>query len=135
MKKNYSTWKHTVYGKSQIKYYSKLIKGEGDTGLRTSSKARKGWIFVKSRWTKLIVLRPICLDPEAWEERRSRLRMWPGYYSKKFEVCQVSKRTLRLSDGPFAMRMGPENCYFFVMANFPVHLDFCGYIRGDMKLY
>lgn len=128
----WQTWVDVKYGKQPMPIpfdkWSNLIKGEGDEDLPSSKgMSRFGRWMWKWSWKKLIVLEPIG-PPDALFK--------VGYWNKELGICQISFNSERyVSDGPFAMRMGPEDCYFFVLATGPVELNPLGYFTRDMYIF
>jgi len=122
MKKiRWQIWRKVLYLKTNLrkfKHWSNLVSGEGDGILDPSAH--------KDTWEKFIILVPNGnLDTE----------FRPGFYSEKFDICKVSSRVREISDGPFAMRMGPDDCHFFVVGTDKVELEIAGYIKKDLWLY
>lgn len=120
-------YKKAVFG--DFKHQSNFVLGEGDITLKYSTSAMLGvldWLKKNWKWKKFIILLPQG-DPGT--------RFQAGFYSKWFGICKVSSIVRKVSDGPFAMRMGPKDCYFFIIGTEIVGLLSGGYVRNDVDLY
>jgi hypothetical protein len=104
-------WKNVLYrDRTSFKFWSAKIPGTGDKSLPKGDPIKK--------WRKIIVLRPI------------------GNLETVFSVgfndilgrSKVSSATRKIKDGLFGMRMGPDDCQFFVASNTgEVKLEFVEY--------
>lgn len=111
-------------------HWSNLVEGVGDERLGSSRSAMVGsfnWFRKHLLWKKYIILAP--------KAGRRDVNFRMGFYSKQFNICKISGAVRNVSDGPFAMRMGPENCHFFVVGTGEIELSIAGYIRKDLDLY
>ncbi len=116
-------------------FWSDLVLGKGDQILSPSQSFMFGpinWLIKYFTWKKYIVLRPTIIDRGISTED---IEFHVGFWSKRFGVCKVSSATRHVSGGPFSMRMGPEDCHFFIVADKEVELSIAGYVHGDIKLY
>ncbi|MBU2540099.1 hypothetical protein KJ786_02985 [Patescibacteria group bacterium] len=78
-------------------------------------------------WRKIIILMPTG-DPKT--------RFSIGFY--KDDIYKLSTATRKVRNGPFGMRMGPENCGFFIVSNKKdrrLGLKFVEYADIDDKTY
>lgn len=118
--KIFQKWTSVVYGETKgFTHWSNLVLGLGDENLK------QGDGFLK--WKKLVILIP---------SGNSDVRFQVGFYGKGTGICGISSTVRMVGDGPYAMRMGPEDCNFFVVSNDgPVELKIAGYVRKDMDLY
>lgn len=109
-------------------YWSGLVRGEGDTTLKPSRSSMLGicnWFWKYFFWKKYIILTP--------KSKRNDVYFRVGFYSNS--VCKISTVVRSISDGPFAMRMGPEDCYFFAVGTSEdIHLEVAGYVRKNLDL-
>lgn len=125
-------WTDVIYGSTGIgrfKEWSNIVLGKGDETLRPSKPKMLGfwnWLKKNWRWKKFIILMP-------YGDLETEFKM--GFYSKQYGICKISSAIRKISDGPFAMRMGPEDCYFFVVGTEEIVLEIVGYIRKDLWLY
>ncbi len=133
MKKVYfQNWQDITYCKTPLgnfKYWSNIVFGKGDENLKPSKSSMLGflnWLRKNREWKKFIILLP---------EGDSNTIFRMGFYSEQFRICKISSATRKISDGPFAMRMGPEDCYFFIVGTGEVKVKIPGYIRNDLRLY
>ncbi len=111
-----SKWKRTVeYGdKGEFKFWSPKVKGKGDETLEKRTSLEK--------WTKVIVFMP----------EGSPDTIFSMGFSSVFGDTIVSDAARRIEEGPFGMRMGPEDCEFFIVSNQgEVELDFVRYAHID----
>ena len=111
-----SKWKRKVeYGdKDEFKFWSPKVKGKGDKTLEKGTPLEK--------WTKVIVLMPIG-SPDI---------IFSMGFSSVFGDTIVSDAVRRIGESSFGMRMGPEDCEFFIVSNQgKVELDFVHYVHID----
>lgn len=133
MKTIISSWMPVCYkgnGVGKFAYWSNLIEGKGDTTLPPSRSRMLGainWLRKCFFWRKRVLI--------DFAVKSHLTTFHVGFCTKDFSVCRISSRIHKSSDGPFAMRMGPESCYFFVLADGPIEIKVIGYARGDIKLY
>lgn len=98
--KRFQRWKKVNYGnKKKFKFWSHKIKGEGDKALTKDSPLRD--------WKKIIVLRSIG-DPET---------TFSMGFSTVSGDTKVSNVLRKIKKGSFGMRLGPEDCNFFIASN------------------
>lgn len=98
--KRWQIWKKVIYGKKNAsKFWSPRIKGEGDKNLAKDSPMKD--------WRKIIVLKPTG-EPET---------SFSMGFSDIFGNTKVSSAKRKVKEGPFGMRMGPDDCEFFVVSN------------------
>ncbi len=113
MNKIKSEWDEVIgkYGdKDTFKFWSSKIKGKGDETLEKGVSLKK--------WTKVIILNP------KGEPDTTFLIGYVPYFGD-ITVARVTRRIYR---GPFGMRMGPEDCEFFIVSNHKeVELEFVRY--------
>lgn len=112
-----------------FRYCSNYVLGKGDETLKPSHSPMLGpinWLRKHLFWKKYIILMPASDDPTA------KFRV--GFYSRKYNLCMVSSVAGSVSDGPFVMRLGPDDCEFFVIATKKVTLKMVGYIRKEIKI-
>ena len=121
MKSIKSKWRKRVkYGdKDEFKFWSSKVKGKGDKTLEKGT-------FLKE-WTKVIVLTP----------KGKPDTIFSMGFSSVFGDTEVSNALRKIEEGPFGMRMGPEDCEFFIASNQgEVVLDFLCYTHiaepGDL---
>lgn len=118
MKKVLSVWWKVTYGNGMgFHFWSSRINGEGDTNLVKGSP--------RSKWKKIIVLKPTG-DPEA---------SFSMGYCDTFGNAKISSARRKVKEGSFGMRMGPEDCEFFIASkkSYPVNLEFVEYADIDDK--
>ncbi len=121
----YQRWRKVDYGKDRkLKFWSYKVKGEGDKALAKDSPLRG--------WKKIIVLMPIG-GPE------TTFSMGFSAISGDTKVSDVVRK---IKKGPFGMRLGPEDCEFFIASNDnEVGLEFVGYTdiadesKSELPLY
>ncbi|HCP09063.1 MAG TPA: hypothetical protein DIT25_04695 [Candidatus Moranbacteria bacterium] len=106
--------------------WSNPVTGRGDSKAQHYGLGFIDWIKKAMFWKKRIVLRPM-------GNLKTEFRI--AFHSKTHDLCMVSSAVKRVGDGPFMMRMGPEDCDFYVIGNDLVNLECVGYTRGSMKLY
>lgn len=129
--KYFQRWTN-IYGRVAIrkfKYWSNSVLGEGDETLALSKSNMLGfcnWVRKNWKWKKFIIL-----VPKGAPETEFRM----GFFSESFRLCKISSTVRKISDGPFAMRMGPEDCFFFVIGDGKIILEIAGYVRKDIWLY
>ncbi len=118
-------WRKINYGDvKKFKFWSAQVKGEGDQTLAKDSSLQD--------WKKVVVLAPL----------GSPKTTFSMGFSDAFGNTKVSTATRRVKEGPFGMRMGPENCLFFIASNKGiVELEVVGYTtiddetRSELTLY
>lgn len=126
-------WQDVEYKKKDPRLYhhwSNLVEGKGDERLKPSRSSMLGffnWIRKHLFWKKYIVLAP--------KSPHGDVSFLVGFYDMQNNICKVSSISRHISDGPYAMRMGPENCHFFVVGTGEIELSISGYIRKDMDLH
>lgn len=110
-------WKGAIFGDlSLFPFWSKKVWGEGDESLSKQSPMRK--------WKKTIILSPFGNPDTVFS---------PGFIDI-LGACKISSLTRKVEDGPFAMRMGPDDCWFFIASKKGmVYLDSIGYADIDDK--
>lgn len=121
----YQRWRKVDYGKDRkLKFWSCKIKGKGDKDLAEGSPLRD--------WKKIIILEPVG-DPE------TTFSMGFSTVSGDTKVLSVDRK---IKKGPFGMRLGPEDCEFFIASNNnEVGLEFVEYIdiadksKSELPLY
>lgn len=111
----FNRWTEIEYDLTKVKikkfpYLSNLVYGEGDKELHRSAP--------KSVWTKCIILKPTGAND---------VIIRPGFRSNAYVIAKVASSTRKVSDGSFAMRMGPDGCHFFVISTQEVQLEIVGY--------
>ncbi|OGD24254.1 hypothetical protein A2Z10_03285 [Candidatus Azambacteria bacterium RBG_16_47_10] len=126
-------WDDVEYGKERIRSFlcwSNLVEGRGDEKLKPSRSSMLGafnWLRKYFRWKKYIILVP--------KTKVYDVPFRVGFYSKQLGVCKISTAVRNASDGPFAMRMGPEDCHFFVVGKASIELAVAEYIRKDLDFF
>jgi len=99
--KKHIVWRTTNYKKNRrIKFWSNKVKGKGDKTLPKDSLSRRGW-------KKVIVLKPIG-DPETTFSM--------GFIPASGDT-KISDIIRKISKGPFAMRLCPDTCKYFIASN------------------
>lgn len=128
-----SNWRPVIQGKpcGRFSYWSELVLGKGDESLPKEDPSREDrgirrWLFVKLKWKKRIILVP---------RGEADTEFVIGYCLKAQNLCLASSAVRRISDGPFAMRISPNDIEFFVIGTSPVELEIAGYVKGDIVLY
>ena len=106
-------WRVVEYGdKAEFKFWSGKVTGKGDESLSSESPI--------DSWKEIIVLVPYG-NPET---------KFSIGLSTVFGVTQMSDAERKIGDGCFGMRMGPDNCDFFIASNEgEVKLVFMKYIH------
>lgn len=128
--KIWQRWTAIKYGRIYIgpyTWYSNFVTGVGDKTLkpvRGSSLGLFNWLIKFWYWKRVIVLNPI---------GDSFVVFQIGFWDRKRDICMVSSAIRKVSDGPFAMRLGPDNCDFFIFGTYEVELESLGYDRTDNK--
>lgn len=86
-------------------FWSSLVRSEGDKSLPPSSpkSPSKQW----KTWRKVIKLRPQG-DPTTH---------FSMGFKDAFGRVMISTAKRRVGDGPFGMRVGPEDCELFIVSN------------------
>ena len=115
--KKLQIWRKVDYGdERKFKFWSSKVKGKGDETLAKDSSLKD--------WKKVIVLKPI-------GNLKTRFSMG---FSSIFGETKVSSAIRRVEDESFGMRMGPEDCDFFIVSNEgEVGLEFVEYADIDDK--
>ena len=83
------------------------------------------WIGKAIFWRKYIVLVPE--GPKDYP--------FVVAFRDSYGVCKYSSRIRRVSNGPFMMRIGPEDCYFYIVGVDKFQLKKAGYVRDGIDLY
>ncbi len=111
------SWKGILYGDTgRFKFWSAQITGEGDENLSKDAPMKD--------WKKVVVLRPLG-NPET---------VFAIGFSNKFGSTKISTAPRKIKEGPFGMRMGAEDCQFFITSNTEaVKLELVGYVDVDDK--
>jgi len=110
--------KYLRKSREEFDYYSSSVKGEGDEDLPEDASMEE--------WTKVIILKPT---------GKNKTIISPGFETVFGDVL-VSNATRRVGSNPFGMRMGPEDCQFFVVSNEgEVGLEFVEYAHIDDDRY
>ncbi|MFH1671297.1 MAG: hypothetical protein ABH889_00765 [Candidatus Portnoybacteria bacterium] len=121
IKKNQSWRKVNYRDEGKFKFWSLLVRGEGDEKLANDSPM--------DQWKKVIILRPLG-DPKT---------IFSMGFSDNLGNVKVSNATRRVAEGPFGMRMGPEDCHFFIASNnSEVRLELVDYTvidESELTLY
>jgi len=101
-------YRETVYMAGEFTSWSNIVKALGDKRLAPEDRD-------PAKWTKIVILRPI--GPSD-----AQFSMGFIAYNGYTAICDTPRRVV---DGPFGMRMGPEDCSFFIAAktNQPLGLD------------
>ncbi len=93
-------WHKVNYGdKRKFKFWSPQVNGMSDKALAKDSSLKD--------WKKVIILRPIG-DPKT---------TFSIGFKDILGNTKVSSAVRRVGEGSFRMRMGPENCDFFIVSN------------------
>lgn len=114
-KKIFQFWRKIEYGdRTKFKFWSLKVKGEGDKNLAKKTPMRK--------WRKIIILNPI----------GELETVFSIGYSDIFGNTKICNAKRRVGQAYFGMRMGPEDCEFFIVSNYgEVELEFIKYV--DIK--
>lgn len=123
--KRFQIWRKVGYGDTRkFRFWSPQVRGEGDETLAKNSSLKD--------WKKVVVLRPTG-NPKT---------TFSMGFSDVFGNIKVSSATRRAEEGPFGMRMGPEDCRFFIVSNGgAVGLEVVGHTtiddatKSDLSLY
>jgi hypothetical protein len=123
--KRFQVWRKINYGDAKkFKFWSPQMSGKGDGTLTKGAPLND--------WKKVIIFSP------------------RGYPKTAFSIgfkdisglSKISRAIRRVEQGPFGMRMGPEDCNFFVASNEgEVRLEVLGYAdindktRSKLPLY
>ncbi len=109
------------YSGDQFKWWSPKVKGEGDSAMPKGSRT--------SDWRKIIILQPVGAPKTIFSMG----------FSSIFGDTATSDAIRRIEEGPFGMRMGPEDCEFFIVSNEgEVQLEFVECVdidKSDLPLY
>lgn len=124
--KRFQIWRKVVYGDfRKFRYWSPRIWGERDRSLTIESPRKD--------WKKIIVLKPIISPPGTIFSI--------GFITVSGHV-EVSTVTRKVEDGPFGMRMGPDDCGFFIVSNegevwlsFVEYADISDKLKSDIPVY
>jgi len=111
-----SRWKRIskYEDKGEFKFWSSEVEGKGDETLGKGTSLEE--------WTKVIVLMP----------KGNSDTIFSMGFSSVFGDTIVSDAVRRIGEGPFGMRIGPEDCEFFIVSNQgEVKLDFVCYAHID----
>ena len=99
--KRFQRWRKVEGGdKKKFKFRSSLVKVEGDKSLSKDAPIRS--------WTKIILLRPVGL--------LGRCKFSMGFRAID-GTTKISNAVRKTGDGCFGMRLGPEDCEFFIASN------------------
>lgn len=125
-------WLPANYKKSKhgsFEHWSNLARGKGDPRLpqrpKNYYKGFLGWLRKNWEWKKCIILKVVG-KPEA--------EFVVGYRTINSDGCEckISSDKKIVANGPFAMRLGREDCEFFIISNEPsIRLEFLGYMDRD----
>lgn len=120
--KRFQIWRKINYRDiKKFRFWSVLVRGEGDETLAPGSSLKA--------WKKVIVLKPLG-EPKT---------VFSMGFSDNFGHIMVSSASRRVEEGPFGMRMGPEDCRFFIASNNgEVGLEFVEYATiadSELVLY
>jgi len=114
-------WPKVQYNSRKFKWWSVKVKGEGDTALSKGSP--------RGRWRKIIILQPLGAPNTTFSIG----------FSSAFGETRISTAQRKVVEGPFGMRMGPEDCWFFIASNKgEVELNLMRYVdidELDLPLY
>lgn len=111
MRKVSQTWRSVEYRGAEFGFWSPKIKGRGDSSLANDSSMES--------WAKIILLSPTG-KPDT---------MFSIGFSDVFGNTKISSAKRKVKDGPFGMRMGPQDCEFFVAsAEDSIGLAFMKYV-------
>lgn len=93
-------WRNITHGgEGKFKFWSGLVKVEGDKTLEKGCPMKN--------WKRAIVLGPV---------GDSKVRFSMGF--KAIDgTTKISTATRRIEDGLFCMRLGPDDCEFFIASN------------------
>lgn len=123
--KRFQFWRtcNISYRKGEpFKFLSTKVKGEGDKTLENDHSLKNRIKFIFRKWEKVIIL-----EPSGNPKTTFSMGFIPSSGSAK-----VSSATRRVEEGPFGMRMGPEDCRFFIGSNKgTVGLEVIGYTTID----
>lgn len=93
-------WRKIKYGNTtEFEFWSEKVKGKGDESLLPGTPFES--------WRKIVILKPLG-KPES---------TFSMGFSSIFGKTEISDATRKVKDGPFGMRMGPEDCEFFVASD------------------
>jgi len=92
-------WRDVKFGDEREFRFWSSVTGKGDEALLPGSPL--------GNWRKIIVLKPMG-DLET---------VFSIGFSSISGDTKVSDATRRIKEGPFGMRMGPEDCDFFISSN------------------
>jgi len=93
-------WRKIEYNNTtEFKFWSEKAKGKGDESLPPGTPFES--------WRKIVILKPLG-EPES---------TFSMGFSSIFDGAEISDATRKVKDGPFGMRMGPEDCEFFIVSN------------------
>ncbi|MDD4358310.1 MAG: hypothetical protein PHY30_00665 [Candidatus Pacebacteria bacterium] len=101
----------------EFRFWSEKVKGEGDETLGKGA--------LPDNWTKVIVLK----------SKGDLETLFSIGFINADGNTMISKSERKVGDGLFGMRMGPEDCEFFIVSNQgEVALEFAYYVNIDAKL-
>lgn len=111
--KRVQIWKKTGFGnRRRFRFWSNRVGAEKDDNLPPDASL--------PTWIKVAILVP---------KGRAETVFHMGF-ADTFGNVKVSSAKRRIGDGPFAMRMGPEDCEFFIASKkAEVRLELKGYSR------
>lgn len=93
----FQIWRRVNYqDRSKFRFWSRKIRGEGDRDLV------KGTLL--KHWKKVIILRPIGASETSFSMG----------FADVFGNTKISTAKRQVKEGVFGMRMGPEDCDFFI---------------------
>lgn len=113
-------------GKYRI--WSNEVRGEGDKSLPPRTEEMlgfKNWFKKNKEWKKCIIILPL-----GAEDIEFRI----AYRDPVYKSLRVSSVVRTVSQGPFALRMPPEDLYFSVAGKSRVRLAILAYVeRGKTE--
>jgi len=123
--KRFQIWRKISYRDvKKFRFWSTQIRGEGDETLAKESSLKD--------WRKVVVLKPL----------GDLKTVFSVGFSDNFGNVKVSKASRRVEEGPFGMRMGPEDCRFFIVSNngevgleFAEHTTIADVTKSELALY
>lgn len=102
--KRFQRWRKVTYGdETKFKFWSPKTKIEGDKSSKNGSPI--------SSWAKAVLLEPTVRPGGSFETTFSM------GFSDAFGNTKVSSVTRKVNEGLFGMRIGPEDCEFFIVSN------------------
>lgn len=115
-------WQEVSYRDvKKFRFWSTQVRGEGDETLAEDSSLKN--------WKKVVILKPLG-NPKT---------TFSMGFSDAFDHTEVSNAKRRVEEGPFGMRMGREDCRFFIVSNSGiVGLEVVGHTtiaKSELSLY